>query len=217
MNIFSPVLLSREFWVAYLQSCVDATGCDSLDEPVWNVLRTAEEFTITFRFPQEYSLCLNFDGCENAVSLIHIELPICDLARERLGWLDCHSMSCVFRWDEFLKVITYLSANDPDRPAWIPFLLFQPFVGLTPNNVGEFQVMLRNNLESSEMFTEEEVQFIVEDAHRCVRPALRWIEDDQLGWLAEGEHIGSMRQRSMEGKFNFALVSAFFRALEQDY
>jgi len=59
--------------------------------------------------------------------------------------------------------------------------------------------------------------YIVEHVRRCVRPELRWIEDERLGWLAEDTHIGSMRQRSTADKLTFALVNEFFSAIEAEH
>jgi hypothetical protein len=217
MNLFTPILQSRPFWVAFFHSSINTYECPSLREPEGKVLRSYENFTLSFEFPERYSLCWNFDGGENPLLLFYFKEPEYVLKQERLGWKDCHSMSDVFRWEEFQSIITYLAATDHDRPSWMLILLFSPYVAVTPDCADAFFTMLCQNLQASGMFTEEEVRFITNNARSgWIRPNLRWVEDAKLGWLGEDEYVWSMRQRLMENKFDFALLKDFFCTLEKE-
>jgi hypothetical protein len=188
-SLWDEIVDSRAFWVSYICAGVDFIGCPSLqadEQSFWD--QPVRSLTLRFSFPGQYSLLLTTIGGIHDLKLLHPKL-------ERalpVGRMDSHQMSDVFRWDEFQAITRHLAAAG--GPAWACELLFSFYVAVTADCAEQHLALLRRCLDTSNVFTLEEVDHILCYTRRvAIRHDFRWRADPELGWVAEGEDAYCMR------------------------
>jgi len=188
-SLWDQMVCTRAFWLSYICAGVDVRGCASLqadqgllyEEPTCCA-------TLTFSLPDTYSLRLEVDPREHRLQLVHPDL----VEPMLLGTMDCHQMSDLFRWEEFLTVTRSLARHSV--PAWAHELLLSFYVAVTEDCADLHLTLLRSCLDAAKVFSGEEVEYIITYTRRvAVRRDFRWIDTPDLGWVAEGLDAYSLR------------------------
>ena len=155
--------------------------------------------TLTFSLPDSYSLRLEVDPGEHRLHLVHPDL----VEPMLLGTMDCHQMSDLFRWEEFLTVTGSLARHSV--PASAHELLLSFYVAVTEDCADQHLGLLRSCLVATKVFRGEEVEYIITYIRRvAVRRDFRWVfRRTSGGWLRAWRRIpcGARRTASASGGF----------------
>jgi len=207
-TLWEEMVSTRAFWLSYVCAGVDFRDCASLsaDQRLLYQEPTCRA-TLTFLLPDAYRLRLEVELGEHRLQLVHPGLvePIL------LGTMDCHQMSDLFRWEEFLNVTRSLARNSV--PAWAHELLLSFYVAVTEDCADQHLTMLRRCLDAAKVFSGVEIEYIIAYTRRvAVRRDFRWIDTLDLGWVAEGLDAYSLRRT--EDGFSLGRFRDFMKSVE---
>jgi hypothetical protein len=209
-SLWEIFVSSRTFWLAYVSAGTDLSLSASLRNDAKKLW--AEPLCggrVTFGLPGDFLLIFEISGGEHTLQLCGPDME----NAMTVGTMDCHQMSDVFRWEEFVSVSKAVSSCV--QPAWAVDLLLSYYVAVTADCAAEHSALLRRCLTAAEVFNGTEVDHIVRYSERvALRKDFRWIADAERGWVAEGRDAYCMRHT--RGKFDFSTFRAFLGAAGAD-
>lgn len=210
---WNELIHSRSFWLWHLSAGIDLAKHPTLQtgNEILNYPMCFMSLRLSFSMPEHYRLSLEISGDET------LELELLGEDPFRIGNMDCHQMSDVFRWEEFRAIIRHLSSTN-QGPEWANELLLGFYVAVTEDCLEEHLAMFRRSAQASQLFTDEEISYMANYIKKVhLRKNLCWVNDPTLGWIAEvsagspSPFLYSLRQRGTD--FNFAEFRKFMQAL----
>lgn len=214
---WSDLFSRKDFWEEYFLG----GGMVSFFYDYYNIPEDAEPddkddgfITIRIDLSSLYALQfeLLFSGGLNYLTL-HYRASVNEEFREQpLGWDSPSHAVHALRWEE-LQALTEFAKKHCNLGFNAVFfsLLLQIFTPATEANYSALFSYTETCLKEAGIFTEAEVADLVNKL-TVVRPNLKWIYNEKLGWLATGNEVYSLRYYNLDAaesgninsNFNFA-------------